>query len=290
MSEFNLDEKIFFNDNKIFEIISYTLNASNNDIYTPHTHHFLEISLIKQGHGTYLIDDKVYVAKPGDVFILNNQEKHLLTVESDIPLVNVVIHFEPRFIWSNDEFLFDSKYLNIFYNRSLDFENVITHNTTLVGQINDLFEDIENEFMKKYAEYELIVKAKFLNILALLVRHYGNANASLPYNQKEKVIIQKVINFIDLNYNKSVTLDDIAKIAHMNPSYFSTFFKKYNGVSPSKYITQKRIHYAKELIKTSDKSMLEIALLCGFNNSTNFNICFKKATGFTPSQYKHTHS
>lgn len=290
MNEFNLDEQIYFNNNKIFEIISYTLNASNNNIYSSHTHHFLEISLIKQGHGIYHIDDKIYDAKPGDVFIINNQEKHLLTVEDQNPLVNVVIHFEPRFIWSNDEFLFDSKYLNIFYNRSLNFENVITHNNTLVEKINDLFEDIENEFIKKESEYELIVKAKFLNILALLVRHYGNTNVSLPYNQKEKLIIQKVINFIDLNYNKSITLDDIAKIAHMNSSYFSTFFKKYNGISPSKYITQKRIHYAKELIKTSDKSMLDIALLCGFNNSTNFNICFKKATGYTPSQYKHTYN
>jgi len=72
----------------------------------------------------------------------------------------------------------------------------------------------------------------------------------------------------------------------MSQSYFSALFKKYNGITPIDYIIQKRVQLSIEYIKSTDKSMTEIATICGFNNSTNFIKCFKKTTGRTPSDYR----
>jgi len=72
----------------------------------------------------------------------------------------------------------------------------------------------------------------------------------------------------------------------MNPTYFSTFFKKYNGLSPIDYIIRKRITRAIEFLRATDKTILEISGICGFNNSANFNKMFKKITGTTPSSYR----
>lgn len=81
-------------------------------------------------------------------------------------------------------------------------------------------------------------------------------------------------------------LDELAEIASMSKSYFSTVFKKLNGISPWDYLISKRISFAAELLKNTDKTILEIALECGFNNTANFNRAFKKITGKTPSEYK----
>ncbi len=70
----------------------------------------------------------------------------------------------------------------------------------------------------------------------------------------------------------------------MAPTYFSTIFKRINGVSPWKYITIKRVEKAIELIKTTDMTKLDIAYACGFTSSSNFYKAFSAVTGKKPSQ------
>ena len=72
----------------------------------------------------------------------------------------------------------------------------------------------------------------------------------------------------------------------MSKTYFCTIFKKLNGISPWDYITIKRVEKSVEILKTSQDTVLEIALKCGFNNTANFNRAFKKVTGKVPGDYK----
>ena len=76
----------------------------------------------------------------------------------------------------------------------------------------------------------------------------------------------------------------------MSKSYFSTIFKKYNGISPWDYITIKRVEKAVTLLKTTDKTKLEIAQSCGFNSPANFYKAFLRITGKSPKYYSKKHS
>lgn len=275
------------NERYLLQMTNYCLSPSY--IEKAHSHHYLEISFIKDGSGKYYIDDKVYDVKKGDIFIFNNIEKHLITVDSPRNLVNLVIHFEPRFIWSQTDISFDSKYLHIFYNRSRNFSNRLPREHVATEKIAKLFLEIQEEFKNSLQGFELMVKVKLLNIFVLISRYYDFTQAAESLHQNINMsfdTINKVLDFIDSNFEQEISLQTLAKIAHMNPSYFSTFFKKYNGISPSKYIRSKRIERALYYLKFTQKSITEISSLCGFNNMTSFYSSFKQVTSTSPLDYR----
>ena len=98
--------------------------------------------------------------------------------------------------------------------------------------------------------------------------------------------LNTVLKYIDSHLDCEIRLAQLADIAHVSPAYFSTLFKRFNGLSPVEYIVHKRVQRAVEYIRTTSKSLTEIAMSCGFNNSTNFYKAFRKVTGHTPAYYR----
>ena len=98
--------------------------------------------------------------------------------------------------------------------------------------------------------------------------------------------MRRAIRYIDENLEQKLTLRTIADVACLTPTYFSSVFKKLNGVSPWEYITIKRVERAVEMLKTTDLTKLEIAERCGFSGSSNFYKAFAAVTGKTPSDYQ----
>lgn len=253
-----------------------------------HSHHNLEISYIKSGTGIYYINENIYDLKARDIMIISNTENHRISIQKGEYLVNTVIHFEPEFIWNALNYDMDYKFLQIFYEKGDGQSNRLDRKNPITNEIyNDLL-SIETEFIYKQPAYELMVKIKLLNIFANIIRYYDFASniksKSVPH--KDMSDMNKVLDYINKNLNNEIRLDNLADIACMSPTYFSANFKKFNGLSPFEYITSKRIQMAIEYIKTTKKSITEIATLCGFNTSANFNKTFKKLTGKSPSQYR----
>lgn len=254
-----------------------------------HKHHYLELSCVKAGSGKYYVDDEIYEVEAGDVFVFNNIEHHDIDISGDAELVNMVIHFEPRFIWNEGGNMFDYRYLAIFFNRSSCFKNRLQKDNEATKEIFNMLLQIEQEFNNKQAGYELMVKVRLLEILVRIIRdfHYVAESDIKTVNIDPQLsTINKLLKYIDEHIEDEIRLQDLSEIAHMNASYLSTLFKKYNGIGPIEYISRKRIHKAVQYLKGSDKSITEIAGLCGFNNATNFNKTFKKFTGSTPSEYR----
>lgn len=255
-----------------------------------HFHRELEISCVKSGSGVYLLDGKKYEIHNGDVFIFNNIEHHTIcSISPGELLINNVILFDPRFIWSIGDSMFDYRFLQIFFNRNQSFENRLVHNNPISKEIHRLFSEIEYEFASKLPEYQLIIKVKLLNILAALTRHYSSSETNNEdYSKRREALstIDKVIDYMNENLSNEIKLEELAEIAHMNSAYFSTFFKKYIGMSPFDYLSKCRIYKAVEYLQASSKTILEIATLCGFNSTAGFNKAFKKVLGKVPKMIR----
>jgi len=283
--EFSQDS-VDINGKHYFDFSIGTIKGERKINQVIHSHPRLEISIIKHGTGKYYIGDQVYDIKQGDIFIINNIEPHGIELAKDESLTNMILHFEPRFVWdeNND---FDARYLKIFFDRNESFSHKLDMNNKATKQMQQLFAEMEEEFENKDSEYYLMVKVKLLNMLVLLLRHYGYVIEDDHREHIQEIkIINKVTAYIDEQFSDEIKLQELADIAHMNPTYFSTFFKKYNGLSPIDYIIRKRITRAIEFLRATDKTILEISGICGFNNSANFNKMFKKITGTTPSSYR----
>jgi len=97
---------------------------------------------------------------------------------------------------------------------------------------------------------------------------------------------QNILEYIDNNYENPITLAETAELMHYSQWHFSKIFKKLTGTNFVKYINQKRIDQAKQLIKETDMNITSISVSCGFENIRTFNREFKEICGLAPKEYR----
>ncbi len=97
--------------------------------------------------------------------------------------------------------------------------------------------------------------------------------------------IKDVLSLIRNHYHEEITLDTMAASAHMNKRYFCRYFREMMGKTPIQYLNYYRIECACELLTTSERTVSEVALACGFNNISYFIRVFGLHKGVTPSLF-----
>lgn len=95
-----------------------------------------------------------------------------------------------------------------------------------------------------------------------------------------------VLKYINENYTQKINIDDLSALVGYTNTYFSTKFTDLFGISPNKFIENKRIEHAKLLLLSSKQSIFEISELCGYLDIYYFSKRFKIATGYTPSNFR----
>jgi len=98
--------------------------------------------------------------------------------------------------------------------------------------------------------------------------------------------ISPTINYIDANYDKALTLAEIARASHLSISRLAHLFKEQMGMTLIDYVTAVRIERAKELLLGTDQSCTEICFQVGYNNQSYFTRTFKSVAGMTPRQFR----
>lgn len=94
------------------------------------------------------------------------------------------------------------------------------------------------------------------------------------------------IRYISEHYDLPITVDQLAKIESYNATYYNDWFKQQTGFSPSLYLRCTRIKHAKELLVTTNFSVMEIAVMVGYSSNSTFTRAFHNITGMTPKAYR----
>jgi AraC family transcriptional regulator len=127
------------------------------------------------------------------------------------------------------------------------------------------------------------------NVLAVhLIRQYTATQpqhpiyeGGLPQRQ-----LSQVLDYIDAHLEQDIKLADLAALLNMSQFHFSYLFKQAIGTSPYQYLLQQRIERAKQLLKHTDQSIMDIAFACGFNSHSHLSKQFRQLTGTTPKAYR----
>ncbi|AOT70617.1 response regulator transcription factor [Geosporobacter ferrireducens] len=98
--------------------------------------------------------------------------------------------------------------------------------------------------------------------------------------------IKQARKYIEENYMKNITLEDLGAHIGFNPSYFSSLFKKETGTSFIEYLSKIRIEKAKDLLRESDLRIQDVCLMVGYNDAKYFTKSFIKHTGLKPNEYR----
>ncbi len=145
---------------------------------------------------------------------------------------------------------------------------------------------ISNHFAKRIENIRTIkqslrLQEEMIRNYCLLVKQHSLKNYSYYVGQ--------AITIVQYDLTANLRLKTIAEQLNVNPSYLSSLFHKEYGCTLTEFINKQRIDYAVLLLKTTKKSVQEIAGECGIHDSTYFIKLFRKETGFTPNQYRLLH-
>ena len=127
------------------------------------------------------------------------------------------------------------------------------------------------------------------NVLAVhLLRQYSAVKPRLAIYEgglSEPQLLQ-VLEYINEHLNQDIKLADLAQLVGMSQFHFSHLFKQSMGKAPYQYLLQQRVERAKQLLKQTNRSIMDIALECGFNSHSHLSKQFRQFTGMAPRAYR----
>lgn len=240
----------------------------------PHISHRFKFVWIRDGSGFWNIAGDVCPFKRHDLVLLNNEEQRFVEqITSPEDLQFFIAELEPRL-------LFDTGLLPLFTTPVNGYTHrIIPMDGRMMGLLELMLE--ENSSPGSYSR--IIIVSSIMQLLSLVARRTGLAPGSGP---QVNPLMKQVLAYIDRHFTRRISLEELAGIAHMSSTAFSRYFTKYNRIGPSQYIKRKRIALAIHLLEHTDRTILDIAMECGFQNVSNFYKAFRSLTRQAPGDYR----
>ncbi len=156
----------------------------------------------------------------------------------------------------------------------------------LIALLTKVQNKLEADRDRKRQEHDLFEEIKRLKTLCKAESAPDLTDGGYDHKNIRKVV-KMAIDYIEQNYNDTLSLQNLAKAVYMNPSYFSSLFKQQTGYGFSDYLVQVRVEHAKQLlIDQPNLKSYEIANQIGYKDAKYFTQIFKKLTGYTPMEYR----
>ena len=252
-----------------------------------HWHNELEIFVVTEGEAEFHLNEQIYHVRKHDVLFINSNSLHSATGINNLPFDFFAVVFHPFLLDSSSNDDIQQKYLTPVYHKQILFQELLTSDTEWRNEVLHLLYEIKNLFEESSPGYELIIKAKLVTLWYVYLKHSEQpASVESKVNDYRILRIKTVLSYIQQHYQNKITLQDLAKITGLSEGQFCRFFKWMAKMPALEYINYYRINQSLSLLTDTDKSISEIASLCGFNNISYFNKVFLKFMHKTPSLYR----
>ncbi len=262
---------------KIYDT-NWSMNANRHD-------HF-EMVYIKKGSAVFQVEGIDVNMPPHSIIIIKPEKWHKFVVKSDVCELIVLsftfnsekddsdnhVSFTDFVEYIEDDATGDYLFL------SLNKKNDIVHILNRISR-----EQIKPQVWGDFLSCLLIIE---LFVLLSRTLKQDLEQSSKNRNLKLHELLNIAKEYIDNNYDKDLTLSQVAKYIYLSDSYFAHSFKDKFGISPKSYILKVRIEAAKEYLKNTDTKVADVAKFVGFSSQQRFNDIFKKHEGVTPLNYR----
>lgn len=305
--------KDFFSDNQLGKnVICYYHDSELEYPITMHCHEFYEINIVIQGSGVHYVNDGKVYANKGDVFIICPHMAHGYFEIDNMIIFHILIN-DAFFKYFNNKLELLGGYVSLFQiepeMRTQMVRNAFLHLEgeaflVIMNKIKELMSYKTDIFDKETKEIvELKVKENiFVNsikesivfqIISLFCYYYdGKIKEYLkekePWNKAfeyENLVI-RAIEYMRKNLSAKITIEMIAENFHISIATLGRYFKTVVNQTPMQYLQMLRVEKAKNLLSSTNDTIVNIALDCGFFDSSHFEKFFIKREGITPSLYR----
>ncbi|MBD5538342.1 MAG: AraC family transcriptional regulator [Lachnospiraceae bacterium] len=219
----------------------------------------------------------------GDVALSPPLLFHRTVSESSAPYERYLIKFAPDMLQPLKEHT-DENIIDTLYN-----ERVCHFSKASQIKILGMFQDMYEEFNKQHPYTELILQGMLLRLFTTTWEERLPENTAVYHSTKLTEPIIDALYYMETNYGKNLTLEELAQKAHLSTAYFSRLFSAQLGKSFSEYLGDIRLRHVQILLTQSDKSVMDIAMETGYCNGDYLSAQFRKKVGMTPSEYRKKH-
>lgn len=261
-------------------VIDHRIRHVNKDVPLTHSHQYNEIYFLQSGKCNVYIDNETYCLEDGSVLFIPAFKEHtfIYPFSQDVKRTVLYISTEQLNWYFNKDF--KDEINNLFINKHLQLSRKSFSN------LSNIFEKIQFEKYSLDNMSELLTKAYFFELIIYLIRCQRYTHNINQKTNLSNITIGEIVNFIENNYSRQLTLPEIAAQFGISESSLTKKIKIFTNMTFKEYLTKTRIEEAKSLLISSEKSITEIAYECGYNNSNFFGDVFKKAVGMSPSSYR----
>ena len=254
-----------------------------------HRHPEIQLTVIKESHGTLIAGDYVGPFHAGDVFVIGSNQPHVFRNEEKFfrkksRAVAITIFFDETTLGESFWYLQEMKPLQQFLKTSSGGFRIKGRKRKLLSErltaINDA-DGIER----------LII---FMEILKELGSRKEMQPLSKPIIQRniksyDGNRLNKVIEFTFKEFQRTITLKEVSALANLTPEAFCKYFKTRTRKTYTGFLNEIRINNACRLLN-EERSIANVSYDCGFTNLSNFNRVFKKIRKISPRNWRKTNS
>ncbi len=254
-----------------------------------HAHESFEMVYVLEGEAKQIMLGVDFALKKGDFLIMSPDIKHAIEHNDENTIIISALICKRTF---HDFFLNLLRSNNIF----ADFFTGGLFSSRAGSWL--LFHLGEDEFAREsmlglYREefekkkyYESFKDSIFSALITYILREYEDKAVTPEKMQIPSSNGIKIINYIEENYSKNISLADIARRFNYSEDYVSVLIKKESGLNFSKILTSIRLNNAAKMLTSTSLSVAEISESVGYKNTESFIRAFKKFFDLTPSQYR----
>lgn len=252
-----------------------------------HAHRFSELVIIFGGTGMHVTSTERYPLSAGDVFVISGQRKHGYKDTQDLYVVNILFE-KDNLAFPTEDLRELAGYHALFnlepsYRRRHGFKSRLHLSLDELAHIEGIIDQLEEELQGLQPGYRFLALGHFMNLVGHLSRIYEEQPAP---SSRQLLRIGEAISYLEKHFSEDVSLEDLARMAHMSKRSFQRTFHEAIGTSPISYLIQLRVKRAAELLRNSELTIAEAAYTAGFQDSNYFSRKFRQIMGMNPGAFR----
>lgn len=249
-----------------------------------HFHDEIELLLVTKGKKRFEINDENIFLDKGDCIFVNRRVPHITETLVD-GTIDILLQLNVENLML-DEKSRVNKYLTLILSEKETEYFVFRNGTEAAKEISSCMKNISEEYLAGKKACNTYIKAELYHIVGFLCRNGIIKESGFLHVKEDMGKIKDALLFVEKNYAKQITLDEISDVVNMNPSYFCRYFKKFTGKTIMEYINFVRICKAESFLASTKDSVIEISMEVGFSSASYFNRVFKNINGISPTEYR----
>ncbi|MFC5649113.1 helix-turn-helix domain-containing protein [Paenibacillus solisilvae] len=250
-----------------------------------HWHDHIEWVYVKEGKIRIQIDAAYEQLNKGELAFVNSKQLHSAAkLSPDTELICIV--FNEALVRGSGLDITELNYFMPYLHQPMRWPSLMRQSDPYIEEMNDAFSRLLEEFERKDAGYELLVKAELLRIFGLYFR-YAQKEAAVSTARVQKAHdLTRLLHTLRERYNETISISEAARMVSLSPNHFCRIFKQVTGKTFIEYIHMIRVQEAERLLLDTDTPITTIGELVGFSNMTYFGRVFKKIKNTTPSDIR----